>query len=307
MQTDSIPTIKHRKPLFALLMSFILPGYGQLYNGEINKAIWLFLGFAFLVVPAIALAALYLPANLTLPALLTSLFLLFSLWIYGMVDAFRSARRKQDHLLQDWQKSSVYVLVLILCSVIALPFLTDYVRQNLVESFRVPSGSMEPTVMTGDMLFADKRYNRPGFKPAVQRGDIAIFVYPNDRTHYFIKRIVGLPGDKLQIRGSEVFINGKSTKIAEEVDNNGALFVTETDGEKQWQVYWANTSPKLPQTDMIIPPGEVFVLGDNRAASNDSRFFGTVHLQDVVGKARQVWLSVKGNDVKWERMGQVLK
>ncbi|WP_040839631.1 signal peptidase I [Thiothrix nivea] len=95
--------------------------------------------------------------------------------------------------------------------------------------------------------------------------------------------------------------------IAEETDKNGALFVTETDGEKQWQVYWANTNPKLPQTEMIIPPGEVFVLGDNRAASNDSRFFGTVHLQDVIGKARQVWLSVKGNEVKWERMGQVLK
>lgn len=307
MQTDSPPHIKRRKPLFALLMSFILPGYGQLYNGDINKAIWLFLGFTLLIIPAIALIALYLPANLMLPALLGSLLLLFVLWIYGMVDAFRSARRKQDYVLQSWQKSGVYVLVLILCSVVALPLLTDYVRQNLVESFRVPSGSMEPTVMTGDMLFADKRYNRPGFKQEVQRGDIAIFVYPDNRTTYFIKRIIGLPGDRLQIRGDEVFINGKSTRLLEEPAPNGGLHVTETDGKHQWQVYWANTNLQLPQTALTVPPGNVFVMGDNRAASNDSRFFGTVPLQDVVGKARQVWLSVNGNQVKWERMGQVLK
>ncbi|MBU1723059.1 MAG: signal peptidase I [Gammaproteobacteria bacterium] len=306
MQTGSPPRIKRRKPLLALLMSFILPGYGQLYNGDLNKAVWLFLGFGLLTVPAIALIALYLPTNWTLPALLTSLLLLLVLWLYGMVNAFRSARRKQDHVLQGWQTGGMYVLVLILCSVVALPLLTDYVRQNLVESFRVPSGSMEPTVMTGDMLFADKRYNRPGFKQAVQRGDIAIFVYPNDRTSYFIKRIVGLPGDKLQIKGNEVIINGKSTRMLETAVEGG-VSVTETDGKHNWQVFWAKTNLKLPEPTLTVPPGHVFVMGDNRSASNDSRFFGTVPLQDVVGKARQVWLSVKGNEVLWERVGQVLK
>lgn len=306
MPTDTLPRFKRRKPLFALLMSFILPGFGQLYNGELNKAIWLLVGFALLTVPAVALIALYLPASWMLPALLGSLLLLGLLWVYGWVDAFRSARRQQDYVLKPWQISSLYPLVLLLCSVLALPLLTDFVRNNLVESLRVPSESMEPTVLKGDILFADKRYNRPGFKQAVQRGDIAIFVYPNDRTAYFIKRIIGLPGDKVKIRGAEVAINGKPLRSQTQALAQG-LLVTETDGKASWQVFWQDTRLQLPQTELTVPPGQVFVLGDNRTDSNDSRFFGTVPLRDVVGKARQIWFSAQGNTLHWERLGKVLQ
>lgn len=306
MPTDTLPRLKRRKPLFALLMSFILPGFGQLYNGELNKALWLFLGFALLTVPAIALIALYLPASWTFPALLVSLLLIVLLWLYGLVDAFRSARRQPDYALKPWQTGSLYALVLIVCSVLALPFLTNYVRNNLVESFRVPSKSMEPTVLQGDILFADKRYNRPGFKQAVKRGDIAIFVYPNDRTTYFIKRIIGLPGDRISIKGAEVSINGKPLRLRTQTVEHG-LWVTETDGLASWQVFWNDAKLQLPQTELTVPPGQVFVMGDNRTDSNDSRFFGTVPLQDVVGKARQLWLSVSGNNILWGRMGKVLQ
>ena len=302
----AMPTIKPRKPLFALLMSMILPGYGQLYNGDLNKAIWFFLSFALLTIPAVAVIALYLPSRWTLPAFIIGLIAVFVVWIYGMVDALRSARHKPDYVLRGWQNSGVYVLVLLLCNAVTLPLLTNYVRQYQVESFRVPSGSMEPTVMTGDMLFADKRYNCPGCKTGVKRGDIAIFAYPNNRTQYFIKRVIGMPGEKIKIQGADVFINGKSLRLSAQPQTNG-LVVTETDGQTTWQVIWAATDRQLPQPEITVPQGHVFVMGDNRAASHDSRFFGTVPLQDVVGKARQVWLSVKGNDVRWERMGQVLQ
>jgi signal peptidase I len=223
-----------------------------------------------------------------------------------MADAFRRARRQQDYRLQGWQRSGMYVLVLILCGVVALPLLTHDVREHQVESFRVPSGSMEPTVMTGDMLFADKRYNCPGCQTAVQRGDIAVFTYPNDRTLYFIKRVIGMPGDKLQIKGADILINGKPLRAQAQASADG-LQVTETDGKATWQVLWADVNKPLPQTELIVPPGNLFMMGDNRSASNDSRFIGPVPLQDVVGKAQQVWLSVKGNEVRWERMGKVLK
>lgn len=304
----SPPAIKPRKPLLALLMSLILPGYGQLYNGDMSKAIWLFLCVALLTIPGVAVIVLYLPDAWMLPAFFGSLTLVLLLWLYSMLNAWRSARRQQDYTPQSWQHSGMYVLVLILCYAVALPSLIDYVRKHLVESFLVPSGSMEPTVMTGDMFFADKRYNCPGCKTAVQRGDIAIFTYPNDRTTYFIKRIIGIPGDKLQIKGADIFINGKTLRVQAQSTTEG-LQVTETDGKTTWQVLWTDTSKALPQTVMTVPAGTVFVMGDNRSASNDSRFIGTIPLQDVIGKAHQVWLSLDNTNhhVRWERSGKVLK
>ena len=215
---------KHRTPIIALLMSLILPGFGQLYNGELNKAIWMFLGFAFLSIPGIALIALYLPSGWMMPTLLASLALaLLLIWLYGMTDAWRGACLRQDRIPEAWQVSGVYMLVLILCNGLALPLLIGYVRAHQVEAFRIPSSSMEPSVLKGDFIFADKRYGCRGCKQAVKRGDIAIFAYPNDRTIAYIKRVIGLPGDRVQVRGNEILVNGKSLKVQQAVTPNGVL------------------------------------------------------------------------------------
>lgn len=306
MQVDTPAPIKRRKPLLALLLSCLLPGLGQLYNGEFNKAIWLFLLLSLLGAPAVALLALKLPPQWLLYAGGVYACVGIFLWLYAQVDAFRTARRLSQYTPQVWQRSGVYVLILIMYLGVMTPALTDYVRTHWVESFRVPSGSMEPTVMTGDMLFADKRYNCPGCLSEVKRGDIVIFIHPDRRNQYFIKRVIGLPGEKLQIHGTDIYINGKTLTTAQTQTTNG-LQVTETDGKSAWQVVWSNPTLNLPQTAITIPAGQVFVMGDNRSASNDSRFFGTAALRDIVGKARQVWLSVKGNHFRWERMGQLLE
>jgi signal peptidase I len=109
----------------------------------------------------------------------------------------------------------------------------------------------------------------------------------------------------VKIQGADIFINGKSLRQQVSTLNNG-LLVAETDGKTRWQVFWGNIKLQLPQTELRVPSGQVFVMGDNRTDSNDSRFFGTVPLQDVVGKARQVWFSAQGNRVRWERIGKVL-
>jgi signal peptidase I len=295
----------HRASITALLMSLVLPGFGQLYNGELNRAAWLFLCFAFLGIPGIALIALYLPGGWMMPALLASLALTLLIWLYGMIDAWRGARRRQDRLPQAWQVSGIYMLVLVLCNAIALPLLIGYVRAHQVESFRIPAASMEPSVLKGDFLFADKRYSCPGCKQAVKRGDIAIFAYPNDRTVSYIKRVIGLPGDRVQVKDHEVWVNGKSLKVREAVTPNG-LQVTESAGEGQWQVMWTAADKRPPEADLTVPAGQVFVLGDNRNASTDSRSFGTVPLQDVLGKARQIWFSADAHGVRWGRLGKVL-
>lgn len=294
-----------RKPLLALLMSLILPGFGQLYNGKLNKAIWLFIGFAFFSVPGVALIALHLPGPWMMPALLVSLGASLLLWLYGMTDAWRDARRAQDYIARSWQVSGTYALVLIACNAFALPLLIDYVREHQVESFRIPSSSMEPTILPGDILFADKRYNCPGCKQAIRRGDVAIFTYPNDRTLRYIKRIIGLPGDRVQIKGDAVSVNGVSLKARETATPNGVRVTEEAEG-RQWETLWTKDQSTLPDASFTVPPGQVFVLGDRRDASKDSRNFGTVPLQDVIGRARQIWFSHGREGMRWERLGQLV-
>ncbi len=312
------PTPLGRKPWLALLMSLVLPGYGQLYNGELNKAIWIFLGFAFSTIPLGALIAIYLPDSWLVLALALCTLASLALWVYGMADAWAGAKHSANFSPQPWQASGMYLAVLVLCSVFVLPLLYTYVRGHWVEPYRIPSSSMAPGILMGDFLIADKRYNCPGCKHAVQRGDIAIFVYPNDRTMNYIKRIVGLPGDKVQIRGRDLFVNGQSLKRSERVVTNAqglgddsaprtGVEITEGIAGREWRVFWASSDKPAEDSEVTVPPGHVLVLGDQRVLSKDSRAFGTVPLQDVVGRARQLWFSYGLGGVRWERLGQVLQ
>jgi signal peptidase I len=300
-------TIKPRSPVLASLMSAVLPGFGQLYNGDINKAAWFFLGFTFFSVPSIALLVMYLPEAWTIQALITSLLLTFSIWLFAVIEAFKSARKQSDYLPQTWQGSGSYLLIFVLCNLILLPSMTQYVRNHYIESFRIPSGSMEPNLIPGDILFADKRYNCPGCETNVKHGDVAIFVYPNDRNRYYIKRIIGLPGDKIRIAGTQVFVNDKPIS-SEPTTQDKRQYINEHYADNNWQVVW-DTRKKIPEVDFTVPYGEVFVLGDNRSDSNDSRYFSTVPLRDVIGKARQIWFSMnmKRGGILWERSGKVVK
>ncbi|MBC7609992.1 MAG: signal peptidase I [Polaromonas sp.] len=289
--------IQPRKPLVAMLMSLVLPGYGQLYNGQVNKAIWLFLAFALISVPGIAVIALYLPAVLTVPTLLLGTLAVIALWLFGIADAWQQAMLRQNYIPGLWQCSGAYAVMFLLCSGLALPLLIDYVRSYQVEPFRIPSSSMAPAVLQGDLLFADKRYNRAGWAgipgghtSSIARGDIAIFTYPNDRTLKYIKRIIGLPGDRIKIQNGEVQVNGVVLAPASPSPSTQV-------SDKQAMI----------GLDITVAAGQVFVMGDNRSNSKDSRDFGSVPMQDVVGRARQVWFSSGSDGVRWQRLGKVLE
>lgn len=318
VQTLTPTSMAPRKPLVAALASLILPGFGQFYNGDLNRAIWLFLSFSLLCIPGVALIALHLPDRLMLPALLLGLGLTIGVWAYAIWDAWRCARANAGTITKPWQISGIYLLVFLLCDLLALPVLTLYVRQHQVEPLRIPSSSMEPSVLHGDMIWADKRYNCPGCKQGVHRGDIAVFAYPNDRSILYIKRVIGLPGDHIQFRNRQVWVNGQALQQSPPNDQGA---VTEGFGDHRWQVQWAETKlevTKLPplnrvetapvtELNITVPDGQVFVLGDNRLASTDSRSFGTVPMQDILGRARQVWFSSSAQGVRWDRLGQVLE
>ena len=299
--------IRPRKPIVATLMSAFLPGFGQLYNGEVNRAIWLYIVFLFINVPWLALLALYFSGGLLVPMLLLTFIGAISVWVFGMVDAWRHARSRQDYVPDRWQSSGLYVLVFIVCNVIVLPALTMYVRSNHVEPFRIPTVSMEPSVLRGDFLFADKRYNCPNCKYRIERGDIAVFAEPNDRTRLSIKRIIALPGDHVVMDGRSVSINGNALSSAAPLTSGearaGVTEITERTADgRQWTVQWGPTMATGPNVDVTVPPGEVFVLGDNRSNSRDSRYWGTVPMHDVVGRAHQVWFSLGSDGIRWSRL-----
>lgn len=306
MDSSSIPN-RPRKAWLAFLLGLFLPGLGQLYNGQINRAAWFMLGSWLFGIPLVGLFAPYLPDDWTAMIMLGSIGLALLIWLISCVDALLQALKRSTYVPASWQGAGTYLFLILLVTVCLFPLLSQQVRKHWIEPFRIPSASMEPALIAGDFIYADKHYNCLGCEPAIQRGDIITFTYPNNRSMGYIKRVIGLPGDQIKIRGQTVTVNNKPLTV-QSAQQEGSIIVQERYENKQWPVIWKNPRAVLPLADLTVPAGQVFVLGDNRSNSNDSRYFGAVPLADVTGRARQVWFSYNRDvgGLQWARVGLVL-
>jgi len=146
------------------------------------------------------------------------------------------------------------------------------IRSFVLGPYKIPTGSMRPTFLEGDRIFVDKvsyRFREP------ERGDVIVFKYPNDEKKDFVKRLVGLPGDTLQIRDGFLYVNGEKM-----------------DQPPFSEHYYYNVAEgKFGKTDQltVIPEDRYFVLGDNSAHSSDSRHWGFVPEENLVGRAFLIW------------------
>jgi signal peptidase I len=207
--------------------------------------------------------------------------ILFGFFIFVLLDALIGINKLKVTVLKPYHRWYFYVgifaAVLIINDVILESILPDI--KNF-KSYRIPSFTMAPTLLVGDRLVADMNIYKEE-KP--KRGDVIIFEYPKDPSKDFIKRVIGLEGEKVQIINNKVYINEKL------IDDPWGHY--ESSGQAKYLNELENFGP------VSVPEASLFLLGDNRHNSMDSRFFGFVDLTKVKGKALYIYWAKNMNRI----------
>jgi signal peptidase I len=182
-----------------------------------------------------------------------------------------------------------------------------------MQPFRIPSESMEPTLLVGDFLLVDRQtlgsVDAGGMLPSasIHRGQIIIFHYPVDPALHLVKRVIGLPGDRVRLRGGHVFIDGQALIEPYAVyrpsapdsfrDNFPRLQNADPDIDSRW---WIRMRHLVDHGELVIPPDSYFVLGDNRNDSEDSRYWGLVPRAAIEGTPLLIYFSLQQDGVDGE-------
>jgi signal peptidase I len=296
--------MKNRKPWLAFTLSMLCPGLGQLYNGNLRAAlVALGIGLVLAVVTAI-----YLFGSLALLAQAVLLSLVFDL-VFA-VHAYAEAKRLGPVVLKPFQRWWIYVGFAIV--VYGLPDGYGKIFPQRFLSFQIPSESMLPNLLVGDRLVADG-WAFWGKDP--QRGDIVVFDYPKDPSIKYVKRVIGVPGDLVEMASGELYVNKKLVKQVRSsqptFEQGGFPFVEfdELHDEKVYRIFRAQPSILVNYGPETVPEGSYFVMGDNRDRSNDSRFWGFVKRDAIVGRMAYVyfsWDAVAGA-LRTDRLGLLVK
>ena len=274
---------KKRQPLLAGFLNILVIGLGQIYNGELKKGIFYYLG-SLLISLITAILILFLPFPL-------SFILFFSLGIFYFFFVFwvswKSAKNKgASYYLKPCNRLYIYISFVFFSWYIINPIVSQFIKNNIVHAYRVIATSMVPTIFDGDHILVNELVYK--FYPP-RRGDVVVFRYPKNENQFFIKRIIGLPGETIYIWQKECIINGQ---ILEE-----EYIIHASDKE---------VSPELDNFGPIkLLQGSYFMMGDNRDWSLDSRAFGPVKENKILGKAYLIyWSGSLNNQIFWKRIGK---
>ncbi len=173
------------------------------------------------------------------------------------------------------------------------------IKPFVVQAYKIPSSAMAPTLEVGDHILVWKfiygikvpLVEKKLFVRSPDRGDIIIFVYPKDKSKDFLKRVIALPGERIEIVGKEILINDRPIK-------------------DPWGYYTRNTeSLRSNYGPKVVPPNSLFVMGDNRDNSQDSRYWGFVNMSEVKGRVSSIYFSWdwRARRVRWERIGRAVE
>jgi signal peptidase I len=192
-------------------------------------------------------------------------------------------------------------------SLMSIIVIALFVLTFIVQPFRIPSESMERTLLVGDFLLVNKTiYGPPGhwswalpYQP-VHRGDIIVFHFPLDPSDHVVKRVAGLPGDRLRLDRGLLYVNGSQVAepyaVFEDTSHDSfrdqfpALLYTDPGVDTHW---WIQMRSEVKNGELVVPDGSYFVLGDNRDHSRDSRYWGFVPMQNIVGRPFVIYFSLR--------------
>lgn len=192
-------------------------------------------------------------------------------------------------------------------SLLSILVIALFVLTFIVQPFRIPSESMERTLLVGDFLLVNKTIFAPSarwkwllpYRP-VERGDIVVFHFPIDLTDHVVKRVIGIPGDRVHLRDGLVYVNGQLLQEPYAVfepaypdnyrDNFPTRIYTDPGVDTRW---WQQMRGEVQSGDLIVPAGQYFVMGDNRNHSRDSRYWGFVPREMIVGRPFVIYFSLR--------------
>ena len=297
-----------RLPWIALALSFLSSGVGHIYSGRIATGLFLY-SARFLLPLLYIVAAFARPSNavflwlILLPTAATIL-----IYFYSPLAAYAVAMQTgQEYKLNEFNRVSLYALLIVMQ--LAYPVALVYGSHEYVyEAFLIPERSMSPNFLAGDRILVNKRPHRQDFP---QRGDVVVFRTPPSETgQTWIKRVVGVAGDNIVINGRDIEVNGKklsrervpaesTAQIRDQVDGD---VYHESIGGHRYQVLFDDKSfdeSKSEEITVTIPEHSLFVLGDNRDRSRDSRQIGPIHIGDVIGYVDYTYFPAE----TWTRFG----
>jgi signal peptidase I len=279
---------KPRKPWIAGLLSFFCFGLGQLYLGDPRRAILQFTG-ALIIVCFFYLCQLFYPLfgmSITIASLLFYVY-------FCIVDAVNVARGlEQNYTPKKENRWYYYLSFYLIGGFIVFPVVQSTAKKYVAQTYRVSSGSMRHTLQAGDYIVANKLlyiYSDP------KRGDVVVFPSPKDPDRTYLNRVVGLGGETIEIRNKRVLIDSHF------LDESYAIHLDERT-RSGLQNSRDNLGP------MTLPPDSLFVMGDNRDQSYDSRFYGFIQKKSIEGKASKIYWSwdEQAFRVRWNRIGKAI-
>ena len=191
-------------------------------------------------------------------------------------------------------------------SVVVAVILALFIRTFVVQAFKIPTGSMETNLLIGDHLLVNKLVYSPSFgrleetilpKKPIQRGHVVVFKFPEDPTRDFIKRVIGLPGESVEIKDKTIYVDGQA------LDEPYARFLEPPRSRDDPEYGLHGEGIRDNWGPRVIPEGQLFVLGDNRDNSRDSRFWGFLPEDQVKGRALLVYWSYEASKEEYQRTG----